>query len=88
MKKNLYSGFTLIEMLVVLLIVSLLVLMFIPNLSNQKETVTKQGHTAVVKSVETQLELFEMEHNRKMTAEEMKDKIDAKQLEIYQEAKK
>ncbi|MGX7196050.1 competence type IV pilus major pilin ComGC [Enterococcus olivae] len=88
MKKKLYSGFTLIEMLVVLLIVSLLVLMFIPNLSNQKETVTKQGHTAVVKSVETQLELFEMEHNRKMTAEEMKDKIDAKQLEIYQEAKK
>ena len=83
--KKIYQGFTLVEMLVVLLIVSLLVLMFIPNLSNHKQTVTEQGQEAVVKSVETQLELFELEHQRAMTSDEMKEKIDKKQLDIYLE---
>ena len=85
--KKIHQGFTLVEMLIVLLIVSLLVLMFIPNLANHKQTVTEQGHEAIYKSVETQLELFELEHQRPMSSDEMKDKIDSKQLAIYLEMK-
>ena len=43
MKKKLYQGFTLIEMMVVLLIISILMLLFIPNLATQREKVSKQG---------------------------------------------
>lgn len=88
MKKKLYQGFTLIEMMIVLLIISILVLLFIPNLADQKKTVNEQGHTAIVKSVETQLELFELEEGRPMTEAEMTKNIEKTQLEIYLENKK
>lgn len=88
MKKKLYQGFTLIEMMIVLLIISILVLLFIPNLADQKKTVNEQGYTAIVKSVETQLELFELEEGRPMTEAEMTKNIEKTQLEIYLENKK
>jgi competence protein ComGC len=86
MKKKLQEGFTLIEMMIVLLIVSILVMLFIPNLMQGKETVRKQGDSAVVKSVETQIDLFELENNRKMTEEDMTREIPAEQLKIYRAA--
>ncbi len=82
-KKKLHAGFTLIEMMVVLLIVSILVMLFIPNLAKQKDTVTKEGHSAVVKSVETQIELFELENDREMTEADMEREISPEQLAIY-----
>ncbi|EOT26448.1 competence type IV pilus major pilin ComGC [Enterococcus saccharolyticus] len=87
MKKKIYEGFTLIEMMIVLLIVSILVMLFIPNLMHGRETVKKQGDSAVVKSVETQIDLFELENNRKMTEEDMTREIPAEQLKIYRAAK-
>ena len=36
------KGFTLVEMLVVLLIISVLMLLFVPNLTKQKEAVTEK----------------------------------------------
>lgn len=56
------KAFTLIEMLVVLIIISVLLLLFVPNLSKQKEVVKETGSAAVVKVVESQAELFEMNH--------------------------
>ena len=41
-------AFTLIEMLVVLLIISILLLLFVPNLSKQKDSVKETGNAAVV----------------------------------------
>ena len=82
-KKKLHAGFTLIEMMVVLLIVSILVMLFIPNLAKQKDTVTKEGHSAVVISVETQIELFELENDREMTEADMEREISPEQLAIY-----
>ncbi|MFZ2876296.1 MAG: prepilin-type N-terminal cleavage/methylation domain-containing protein, partial [Enterococcus aquimarinus] len=38
MKKKLHAGFTLVEMMIVLLIISVLVLLFIPNLAQEKDT--------------------------------------------------
>ena len=67
--KNLkVKAFTLVEMLVVLLIISVLMLLFVPNLTKQKEAVTEKGNAAVVKVVESQAELFEVNHsNEKAT---------------------
>ncbi|MDQ0222931.1 competence type IV pilus major pilin ComGC [Streptococcus moroccensis] len=52
------KAFTLIEMLIVLLIISVLLLLFVPNLSKQKDSVTKTGNQAIVKVVESQKELY------------------------------
>ncbi|WP_347099453.1 competence type IV pilus major pilin ComGC, partial [Streptococcus mutans] len=46
-------AFTLIEMLVVLLIISILLLLFVPNLTKQKDKVKDTGGSAVVKVVES-----------------------------------
>ena len=51
-------AFTLIEMLVVLLIISILLLLFVPNLTKQKDKVKDTGGSAVV--VESQAELYEI----------------------------
>lgn len=42
MKKKIVRAFTLVEMLVVLLVISVLILLFIPNLSKQKVTLRIQ----------------------------------------------
>ncbi|MER0124008.1 competence type IV pilus major pilin ComGC [Streptococcus sp. ZJ93] len=57
------KAFTLVEMLVVLLVISVLLLLFVPNLSKQKEAVHEKGNAAVVKVVEGQAELYELQHN-------------------------
>jgi len=51
------KAFTLIEMLVVLLIISVLLLLFVPNLTKQKDSVKE-----TVKVVESQAELYELNH--------------------------
>ena len=56
------KAFTLIEMLVVLLIISVLLLLFVPNLTKQKDSVTDTGNRAVVKVVESQAELYELKN--------------------------
>ena len=53
---------SLIEMLVVLLIISVLLLLFVPNLTKQKDSVKETGNAAVVKVVESQAELYELNH--------------------------
>lgn len=61
-KKYTVKAFTLIEMLVVLLIISVLLLLFVPNLTKQKDSVKETGNAAVVKVVESQAELYELNH--------------------------
>ncbi|HEM5111179.1 TPA: prepilin-type N-terminal cleavage/methylation domain-containing protein [Streptococcus suis] len=84
------KAFTLVEMLVVLGIISLLLLLFVPNLSKQKEAIKESGGTAVVKVVESQMELYELEHDTEATVAELQVKgyITEKQAEQYATAKK
>ncbi|EOH92835.1 prepilin-type N-terminal cleavage/methylation domain-containing protein [Enterococcus haemoperoxidus ATCC BAA-382] len=85
-----YKGFTLLEMLVVLLIISVLILLFVPNLSKHKEGVDKKGNEAIVKIIETQMDLYVMEKNQTPTLEQLlKDEyITQEQFEKYQANKK
>ena len=62
LKKYTVKAFTLIEMLVVLLIISVLLVLFVPNLTKQKDSVKETGNAAVVKVVESQAELYELNH--------------------------
>ncbi|HFU3984569.1 TPA: competence type IV pilus major pilin ComGC [Streptococcus suis] len=83
------KAFTLVEMLVVLGIISLLLLLFVPNLSKQKDAVKESGGAAVVKVVESQMELYELEHDTEATVAELEQKgyITEKQAQSYNEYK-
>ncbi|HEM3725133.1 TPA: prepilin-type N-terminal cleavage/methylation domain-containing protein [Streptococcus suis] len=83
------KAFTLVEMLVVLGIISLLLLLFVPNLSKQKEAVQEKGNAAVVKVVESQMELYELKYEKEATVEDLQKAgyITPKQAEQYATAK-
>ncbi|HEL9598323.1 TPA: prepilin-type N-terminal cleavage/methylation domain-containing protein [Streptococcus suis] len=84
------KAFTLVEMLVVLGIISLLLLLFVPNLSQQKDAIQEKGNAAVIKVVESQMELYELEHDKEATVEDLQQAgyITEKQAEEYAKAKK
>ncbi len=63
LKEN--KGFTLIEMLLVLLIISVLLILIIPNISKQSEHIQKTGCSAQLKLVESQIEAYTLKFNRK-----------------------
>lgn len=56
-------AFTLIEMAVVLFIISLLILIILPNLSKQRHHASAVHGDAMVNVVQTQVDLYENEHN-------------------------
>ena len=55
-------GFTLIEMMIVLMIISILLLIAVPNMSKSHEIVNRKSCEATVKLVESQITAYEMEH--------------------------
>lgn len=71
LNKQTVKAFTLVEMLVVLLIISVLMLLFVPNLTKQKEAVKEKGNAAVVKVVESQRELYNLSHTDEATVEKL-----------------
>ncbi|EKR9302546.1 prepilin-type N-terminal cleavage/methylation domain-containing protein [Enterococcus faecalis] len=84
-KKQKYAGFTLLEMLIVLLIISVLILLFVPNLAKHKETVDKKDNEAIVKIVESQIELYTLEKNKTPSLNELVNEgyITKEQLDKY-----
>ncbi len=66
------KGFTLIEMLLVLLIISVLLILIIPNIAKQSEHIQKTGCAAQLKLVDSQIEAYTLKYNRKpATIEEL-----------------
>ncbi|EOH92621.1 competence type IV pilus major pilin ComGC [Enterococcus villorum] len=60
------KAFTLIEMLIVLLVISALVLLFIPNISRYRDHVNKEGKQAVLQLIDAQKELYSLQNNGKV----------------------
>lgn len=60
------KGFTLIEMLIVLLVISALVLLFIPNISRYRDHVNKEGREAVMQLIDAQSELYALQNDGKI----------------------
>ena len=81
-------AFTLVEMLVVLGIISILLLLFVPNLSKQKDAVKEAGGAAVVKVVDSQKELYALKFGTEPTLADLvkEDYITQEQADEYQNA--
>ena len=81
------KAFTLVEMLFTLVIISILLLLFVPNLSNRKDAVKYTGGAAVVKGVESQAELFELNHTGGVSLSKLVEagSITAEQSQTYKE---
>lgn len=59
---NNQKGFTLIEMLIVLMIISVLMILIIPNLGDKSKQVDEKGCEALVSVVQAQADSYYIEH--------------------------
>ena len=55
------KGFTLIEMIIVLFIISILLLITIPNVASQNAVIKSRGCEALIKMVQAQLQAHELD---------------------------
>lgn len=74
--KKIRKAFTLIEMVIVLFIISLLLLIMIPNLTTQKENATKRSDDAFRTTMKTQAELYIDNHDIEKEADVTWEKLE------------
>ena len=63
------NGFTLIEMMIVLLIISVLILIAIPNVTKHSATIDEKGCDAYIRMVEGQVQAYKMEKKQRVQLE-------------------
>lgn len=66
-------GFTLIEMLIVMLIITVLIAIAIPNVSKQTSAVDEKGCLAFVQMVQGQVESYRMDNKKIPTLTDLED---------------
>lgn len=66
-------GFTLIEMLIVLMIISVLIILIIPNLGEKSDDVHDKGCEALVSLVQAQADAFHIDENRDPSMQDLLD---------------
>lgn len=80
-------------MLIVLLVIAVLIILFVPNLVKQTDTINQQGDSAITKVIETQSEMYYLDNNKRPTSTnelhaegyistEQKDKADALNIKV------
>ncbi len=86
------KGFTLIELLICLFIIGLMMLLIIPNIANQRQKAQEKSDAAIVKVVENQQELYQLDNNVKEKPDTSKLQEDGyitkEQAEAYKKATK
>ena len=84
------KAFTLIELLICLFIIGLMMLLIIPNIANQRQKAQEKSDAAIVKVIENQQELYQLDKNvkDKPNAQTLKDDgyITQEQLDSYNKA--
>ncbi|GAA0345821.1 hypothetical protein GCM10008967_40300 [Bacillus carboniphilus] len=55
------KGFTLIEMMIVLLIISILLIITVPNVTSHQKTIQKKGCEAYIHLVEAQVQAYKLD---------------------------
>lgn len=58
------KAFTLIEMLIVLMIISVLIILIVPTLSDSSKDINKKGCDALVTVVQAQVNLYQLEKGK------------------------
>ena len=85
------KAFTLIELLICLFIIGLMMLLIIPNIAKQREEAQKKSDAAIVKVIENQQELYQLDKNVKDKPDVSTLKKDGyitqEQLDSYNKAK-
>lgn len=66
------KGFTLIEMLIVLLIISVLILVTIPNVTKHFGTIDEKGCDAYLSMVQGQVQTYKIDHHKYPSLEDLK----------------
>lgn len=60
-------------MMIVLMIISILLLVSIPNMTKNNDVASEKGCEATIKLLQTQVQAYEIEHNQKVSSlEELK----------------
>src|SRR5699024_12251352 len=72
------EGFTLIEMLIVLMIITVLIILIVPSLANRTKEVYAKGCDALQKSVQAQVNVYQLEENK--LPDPLKDLVDKKYI--------
>ncbi|MBA9025410.1 competence type IV pilus major pilin ComGC [Peribacillus huizhouensis] len=57
------KGFTLIEMLIVLFVISILLIITIPNILKNQNSIQSKGCDAYVKMAQSQVQAYQIDHN-------------------------
>ena len=85
------KGFTLIELLICLFIIGLMMLLIIPNIANQRQKAQEKSDAVIVKVIENQQELYQLDKNVKEKPDVSTLKNDGyitqEQLDSYNKAK-
>lgn len=58
------DGFTLIEMLIVLMIITVLIILIIPNLTDKSAQVHDKGCDALISTVQAQVHSYQLDHGK------------------------
>ena len=72
LKKN-EKGFTLVEMLVVLLVITVLILVALPNVTKHSSNINNKGCGALRQMVQGQVEAYRMNHHQIPTFAELQN---------------
>lgn len=83
------NAFTLIEMLIVIMIVSLLLILVMTNVGGVQDTVKTTTDAGIIQTVESQMVIYKMATGEEATVQKLLDNkyIDDKQFKAYNEAK-
>ncbi|KKI91459.1 competence protein ComG [Bacillus sp. SA1-12] len=68
---NNQKGFTLIEMLIVLLVISVLLLITIPNVTKHNASIQEKGCEGLLNMVQAQVTAYEIENNATPTVDQL-----------------
>lgn len=82
------EGFTLIEMLVVILIISVLLILMVSNLSGVNDKISETKNEGIIQTIESQQVIYEMQEGKKPTIDDLVNGkfITVKQKDAYEEA--
>ncbi|MCR2820384.1 competence type IV pilus major pilin ComGC [Lederbergia panacisoli] len=68
------KGFTLIEMMIVLLVITIILLVALPNVTKQSSSINEKGCEAMVQMVQGQVQAYYMEHKEYPSFDDLKEK--------------
>lgn len=77
------EGFTLIEMMIVLLVISVLILIAIPNVTKHSETIDERGCEAYILMLEGQVEAYKVDNKTVPTSKDLATFVEKDENQLF-----